>query len=585
MQSRDGGWGAFDVDNQAMWLYRIPFCDFGKVTDEPSADVTAHALEALAPEDGYDEAVDRGLDWLLAEQEDDGSWFGRWGVNHLYGTGAALPALEACGVPADHPAVRRAVAWLDSVQQERRRLRRGHPLVRGPRVARRAAPSDAVADRLGAARLRRPQETLRLRVRGEPPIISALSSAKTATGTRRTSPAPGFPLDFMIRYHLYRITLPAARTRPTPRKALRMKFPLRSRRSRSASTSPSQQRKGERYPLVLMLEPTLACNIACIGCGKIREYESNRARLTVEECIDAGVQCPAPVVSICGGEPLVYKGIEDVVAGMIEMGKTVELCTNALRLEQCLDLFEPSPRLTFVVHLDGMREIHDYVCDYPGLWDIAVDAIKNARARGFRVTTNTTIFKETEVDDVIEMMRYLTDEVGIDGMLVAPGYQYSQIDPALTMTRAEHEEKFRAIRAAVRKHGYRWIATPIYQDFLTGERKLSCAPWGSITRNPYGWKGPCYLLTDGIFPTYEALLDGMEWEAYGPGNDPRCEHCGDPLRLRAVGRVRVVEEPEGDRAEHGVDADGLTVRLRDDRGGAGREAARASSRRVSACAR
>jgi hopanoid biosynthesis associated radical SAM protein HpnH len=182
--------------------------------------------------------------------------------------------------------------------------------------------------------------------------------------------------------------------------------------------------------------------------------------------------------------------------------------------------------MTFVVHLDGMREIHDYVCDYPGLWDIAVDAIKTARAKGFRVTTNTTIFKETEIDDVIEMMRYLTDEVGIDGMLVAPGYQYSQIDPALTMTRAEHEVKFRAIRTAVRKHGYRWLATPIYQDFLTGERKLSCAPWGSITRNPYGWKGPCYLLTDGIFPTYEALLDGMEWDSYGPGNDPRCEHCG-----------------------------------------------------------
>ena len=123
------------------------------------------------------------------------------------------------------------------------------------------------------------------------------------------------------------------------------------------------------------------------------------------------------------------------------------------------------------------------------------------------------------------MMGYLTDDVGIDGMLVAPGYQYSQIDPALTMTRDEHEEKFRVIRSAARKKGYRWLASPIYQDFLTGERKLACAPWGSITRNPYGWKGPCYLLTDGIFPTYEALLDGIEWEEYGPGNDPRCEHC------------------------------------------------------------
>ncbi len=304
-----------------------------------------------------------------------------------------------------------------------------------------------------------------------------------------------------------------------------MKFPLRST-IQIGSYVAKQKRAGARFPLVLMLEPTLACNIACIGCGKIREYESNKARLSVEECVDAGVQCPAPVVSICGGEPLVYKGIEDVVTGMLEMQKNIELCTNALKLEEFLSVFKPNPRLTFVVHLDGMREIHDYICDYPGLWDLAVDAIKAARTEGFRVTTNTTIFKETKVEDVLQMMDYLTNEAGIDGMLVAPGYQYSQIDPNLTMTRAEHEQKFKIIKAAAKKNNYRWLASPVYQEFLAGERKLACAPWGSITRNPYGWKGPCYLLTDGIFPTYDALLEGIEWEEYGPGNDPRCEHCG-----------------------------------------------------------
>ena len=303
-----------------------------------------------------------------------------------------------------------------------------------------------------------------------------------------------------------------------------MKFPLRSTIQIGRYVA-QQKKKGELYPLVLMLEPTLACNIACIGCGKIREYESNKARLTVDECIDSAVQCPAPVVSVCGGEPLIFKGIEDVVAGFLEMKKTVELCTNALRLVEFLDVFKPDPRLTFVVHLDGMREIHDYICDYPGLWDIAVDALRQARKAGFRVSTNTTIFKETSVEDVVEMMGYMTNEVGIDGLLIAPGYQYSQIDPALTMTRAEHEEKFRKIRAAAKEHSYRWLASPLYQDFLTGERTLPCAPWGSITRNPYGWKGPCYLLTDGIFPSYEALMEGIEWEMYGPGNDPRCEHC------------------------------------------------------------
>jgi len=303
-----------------------------------------------------------------------------------------------------------------------------------------------------------------------------------------------------------------------------MKFPLRS--TVQIGRYVASQRRTERYPLVIMLEPTLGCNIACIGCGKIREYESNKARLTVEECIDTAVQCPAPVISVCGGEPLIFKGIEQVVGRFIEMKRNVQLCTNALRLSEMLSEFKPDPRLTFVVHLDGMREIHDYICDYPGLWDVAVDAIKEARSKGFRVTTNTTVFKETDVNDVQQMMHFLTNDVGIDGMLIAPGYQYSQIDPNLTMTRAEHEVKFKAIQSVVRKHGYRWLASPVYQDFLVGDRKLACAPWGSVTRNPYGWKGPCYLLTDGIFPNYEALVDGIEWERYGPGNDSRCEHCG-----------------------------------------------------------
>ena len=303
-----------------------------------------------------------------------------------------------------------------------------------------------------------------------------------------------------------------------------MKFPLRS--TVQIGKYVAAQRGRERYPLVVMLEPTLGCNIACIGCGKIREYESNKARLTVEECIRAAEECPAPVISVCGGEPLIFKGIEEVVARFIEMKRNVQLCTNALRLSEMLEEFAPDPRLTFVVHLDGMREIHDYICDYPGLWDVAVDAMREARAKGFRVTTNTTVFKETDVDDVVEMMRFVTEEVGTDGMLIAPGYQYSQIDPAMTMTRAEHEEKFRAIQTAAKENGYPWLASPVYQDFLVGDRQLPCAPWGSVTRNPYGWKGPCYLLTDGIFPTYDALVDGIEWERYGPGNDPRCEHCG-----------------------------------------------------------
>jgi len=207
MQSRGGGWGAFDVDNQAMWLYKVPFCDFGKVTDEPSADVTAHALETLGQEDGYDVAVERGLGWLLAEQEEDGSWFGRWGVNHLYGTGAALPALEACGVSSDHPAMRRAVAWLDSVQQEHGGF--------GEDIR-----SYGDAAWRGRASFSTPSQTawalLGYVAAGNAEDGNARKAADYLCAVQRPDgdwdedhfTGTGFPLDFMIRYHLYRISFP-----------------------------------------------------------------------------------------------------------------------------------------------------------------------------------------------------------------------------------------------------------------------------------------------------------------------------------------------------------------------------------------
>ena len=207
MQSESGGWGAFDVDNQAMWLYKIPFCDFGKVTDEPSADVTAHALETLGHEQGHDAVLERGLAYLLAEQEDDGSWFGRWGVNHLYGTGAALPALEACGVPSAHPAMRRAVAWLDSVQQENGGF--------GEDIRSYADPAWR-----GRAPFTTPSQTgwalLGYVAAGNAENGGARRAADYLCEVQRFDgdwnedhfTGTGFPLDFMIRYHLYRISFP-----------------------------------------------------------------------------------------------------------------------------------------------------------------------------------------------------------------------------------------------------------------------------------------------------------------------------------------------------------------------------------------
>jgi squalene-hopene/tetraprenyl-beta-curcumene cyclase len=206
MQSRSGGWGAFDVDSSAMWLYKIPFCDFGKVTDEPSADVTAHALEVLAAEPGYEPCVARGLKWLLGEQEGDGSWFGRWGVNHIYGTGAALPALEACGIPYDHPAHRRAVAWLDSVQQPSGAF--------GEDIRSYADP--AWRGRGAATPSQTAWALLAYVAGGEAERLSARRAAEYLCQTQRRDgdwdeqhfTGTGFPLDFMIRYHLYRLTFP-----------------------------------------------------------------------------------------------------------------------------------------------------------------------------------------------------------------------------------------------------------------------------------------------------------------------------------------------------------------------------------------
>jgi squalene-hopene/tetraprenyl-beta-curcumene cyclase len=206
MQSRSGGWGAFDVDNEAHWLYNVPFCDFGKVTDEPSADVTAHALEALAPAGGYEGEVARGLDWLLAEQEADGSWFGRWGVNHVYGTGAALPALEACGVPRSHPAVRRAVAWLDAVQNDEGGFGEDILSYRDPalRGRGRSTPSQTAWALLAYAAAGEQASTAARRALG----FLCNSQRPDGDWDEEEFTGTGFPLDFMIRYHLYRITFP-----------------------------------------------------------------------------------------------------------------------------------------------------------------------------------------------------------------------------------------------------------------------------------------------------------------------------------------------------------------------------------------
>jgi len=217
MQCRDGGWGAFDVDNTQVLCRKLPFCDFGEVIDPPSADVTAHVLEMLAAlvaagrvpaasSGAVTRAADRAIAWLLREQESDGSWFGRWGANHVYGTGAVVPALVAAGVPATHRAVRRGVAWLEAHQNEDggwgEDLRSyDDPAWRGRGVSTASQTAWALLALLAAGESE--GEAARRGVR-----YLGVSQQDDGTWDEPWFTGTGFPGDFYINYHLYRLVFP-----------------------------------------------------------------------------------------------------------------------------------------------------------------------------------------------------------------------------------------------------------------------------------------------------------------------------------------------------------------------------------------
>jgi hopanoid biosynthesis associated radical SAM protein HpnH len=280
----------------------------------------------------------------------------------------------------------------------------------------------------------------------------------------------------------------------------------------------------KRFPIVLMLEPLHACNLTCTGCGRIREYESTiTERVPLEECLAAVDECGAPIVSICGGEPLMYPQIGALVAGILERGRQIFLCTNGMFLKKRLHEFRPDPRLFFNVHLDGMEKNHDAAVEREGVFKAAIESIKAAKAAGFQVCTNTTVYKETDMREIEEMFEYL-QQFGVDGHQIAPAYGYSAVDDReIFMTRDDIHEKFRDIERIAKKYNVK--QTPMYLDFLQGKKDLPCTAWGNPTYNIKGWKGPCYLITDGHYPTFEGLMTETPWESYGPGNDPRCEHC------------------------------------------------------------
>ena len=280
----------------------------------------------------------------------------------------------------------------------------------------------------------------------------------------------------------------------------------------------------KRFPLVLMLEPLHACNLTCTGCGRIREYEQTiTERLTLEQCLGAVDECGAPVISICGGEPLMYPEIGPLAAQALERGKHIYLCTNGMFIPKRLKEFKPHRRFFFNVHLDGLQETHDMAVEREGVFEAAIEGIRAAKAAGFMVCTNTTVYRETDMAEIEALFDYLR-QFDIDGHMLAPAYGYSAVDATeIFLTRDQIYEKFKDVDRLFKK--YRLNSSPTYLKFLKGERDLPCTAWGSPTYNIRGWKGPCYLITDAHWDRFEDLMSCTPWARYGRGADPRCDHC------------------------------------------------------------
>lgn len=281
-----------------------------------------------------------------------------------------------------------------------------------------------------------------------------------------------------------------------------------------------------RYPLVVMLEPLFRCNLACAGCGKV-QYPPHilKRHLSPQQCFDAVEESGAPMVSIPGGEPLLHPQIDEIVAGLVERKKYVYMCTNALLLEEKLDLFKPSKYLSFSVHMDGPRKEHDFAVCRMGTYDVAVRGIKEAVKRGFRVTTNTTLFDGTDPEKV----RGFFDDMmalGVEGMMVSPGYSYSKApDQTHFLERQRTRELFRTIFSRPKRH-WRFNQTPLFIRFLMGDEEYDCTPWGSPAYNIFGWQKPCYLMQEGYAKTFAELMESTEWDNYGtPERNEKCANC------------------------------------------------------------
>ncbi|WP_255450170.1 adenosyl-hopene transferase HpnH [Skermania sp. ID1734] len=283
----------------------------------------------------------------------------------------------------------------------------------------------------------------------------------------------------------------------------------------------------EKFPILVELEPLFACNLKCAGCGKIQHpHTLLKQRMPVEQAVGAIEECGAPMVSIAGGEPLMHPQIDEIVRQLLDRGKIVFLCTNAVLLPKHIHKFTPHRNFSWMVHLDGLRERHDASVCKDGVFDQAVAAIKQAQAAGFRVMTNTTFFDMDSPQDVIDILDYLNDDLGVDNMQISPGYAYEKApDQEHWLGVDQTRELFRKAFADGRRKKWRLNHSPLFLDFLEGKVDFKCTAWAIPSYSLKGWQRPCYLLDDGYAKTYKELIEDTDWNAFGRGNDPRCANC------------------------------------------------------------
>jgi hopanoid biosynthesis associated radical SAM protein HpnH len=307
-----------------------------------------------------------------------------------------------------------------------------------------------------------------------------------------------------------------------------MAVPLKQSMKLAAYLARQRIRGVNRFPLVIELEPLFACNLACAGCGKI-QYPPNilKQRMPVEQAVAAVEECGAPVVSIAGGEPLIHPEVHLIAKELVKRKRFVYLCTNALLMHKKLDLFEPSPYFAWAVHIDGLRERHDESVCEEGVFDKAVDAIKEAKARGFRITTNSTFFTHDTPKSIRDVLDFLNDDLKVDGMMISPAYAYWKApDQDHFLGVEQTRQVFKEVFDGGTRKKWRLNHSPLYLDFLEGKVDYECTPWGIPSYSVFGWQRPCYLQADGYCATYKELLETTDWSQYGRhSGNVQCRNC------------------------------------------------------------